>query len=52
MPPGARALGPLLLLLLGACAQEGDFGRPAPSAWNSLIETTGTLAARERGAPA
>ncbi|MFJ7437985.1 hypothetical protein ACIQW5_10045 [Methylorubrum thiocyanatum] len=52
MAPGARALGPLLVLLLGACAQQGDFGRPAPSAWNSLIETTGTLAAHERGAPA
>lgn len=47
-------LAPLLLapLLLGACSQEGDFGRPAPSAWNRLIDTTGTLAARERGTPA
>ena len=55
---GSRSFVPfragLLLapLLLGACAQEGDFGRPAPSAWNRLIESTGTLAARERGAPA
>lgn len=41
-----------ILILAAGCAQEGDFGRPAPSAWNSLIETTGTLAARERGEPA
>ena len=34
--------------LLAGCAQEGDFGRPKTGAWNSLIETTGTLAARER----
>ena len=38
--------------LLASCAQEGDFGRPAKSAWNGLVETTGTLAARERGGPA
>ncbi len=38
--------------LLTACAQEGDFGRPKAGAWNSLVETTGTLAARERGEPA
>lgn len=50
---GPRSLVPLLApLLLAACAQEGDFGRPARSAWNGLIDTTGTLAARERGAPA
>lgn len=40
------------LALLGACAQEGDFGRPAPGAWNSLVAVTGTLAARTRGEPA
>ncbi|GJE17662.1 hypothetical protein AIGOOFII_2378 [Methylobacterium marchantiae] len=39
-------------LLLSACAQEGDFGRPAPSAWNSLVATTGTVAARYRNEPA
>ncbi|MEH3117997.1 MAG: hypothetical protein PGN25_10495 [Methylorubrum populi] len=50
---GPRVLAPLLVpLLLAACAQEGDFGRPARSAWNGLVETTGTLAARERGEPA
>ncbi|MBB2963242.1 hypothetical protein [Methylobacterium sp. R2-1] len=49
--PGLLPFGLLLAPLLSACAQEGDFGRPAPSAWNRLIETTGTLAARERGAP-
>lgn len=37
------------LPLLAACAQEGDFGRPRAGAWNSLVETTGTLSARERG---
>ncbi|WP_336485851.1 hypothetical protein [Methylobacterium nigriterrae] len=41
-----------LLLLLGSCAQEGDFGRLKAGAWNSLVATTGTLAARERGGPA
>lgn len=46
-------LAPLVLSgLLAACAQEGDFGRPKASAWNSLVETTGTLAAREREEPA
>ena len=39
-------------LALTACAQQGDFGRPAKSAWNGLIETTGTIAARERNEPA
>ena len=41
-----------LTALLAACAQQGDFGRPKAGAWNALIETTGTLAARERGEPA
>ncbi|CAO4175088.1 hypothetical protein [Methylorubrum populi] len=53
---GALRRGRFILLLaplwLAACAQEGDFGRPARSAWNGLIDTTGTLAARERGTPA
>jgi hypothetical protein len=44
--------GLALLALLAGCAQEGDFGRSKPSAWNSLVETTGTLAARERSEPA
>lgn len=50
----ATALVPsvAMLLALGACAQEGDFGRPAPSAWNSLVATTGTLAADLRHEPA
>ncbi|GJD53628.1 hypothetical protein OPKNFCMD_6405 [Methylobacterium crusticola] len=42
----------LALPLIAACAQQGDFGRPAPTAWNSLIDAAGTLAARERGEPA
>ncbi|MCJ2081643.1 hypothetical protein [Methylobacterium sp. J-090] len=41
-----------ILALTAGCAQQGDFGRPKPGAWNGLIETTGTLAARERGEPA
>ena len=50
---GAVLLPPVALLLgLAACAQEGDFGRPAPSAWNSLVATTGTLAADLRREPA
>jgi hypothetical protein len=49
MPRRLAGLG--FLVLLGSCAQEGDFGRPKAGAWNSLVETTGTLAARERGEP-
>ena len=49
--PTAAVLAALLVLTAG-CAQQGDFGRPKPGAWNGLIETTGTLAARERGEPA
>ncbi|MCJ2034894.1 hypothetical protein [Methylobacterium sp. J-068] len=51
----SRRAGPLslaLLALLVGCAQEGDFGRPKANAWNGLVETTGTLAARERDEPA
>lgn len=49
----ALRLAPFVTLaLLVGCAQEGDFGRPKAGAWNSLIETTGTLAAREREEPA
>lgn len=49
----ALRLAPFVTLaLLAGCAQEGDFGRPKAGAWNSLIETTGTLAAREREEPA
>ena len=49
----SRALaGAGLLSLLASCAQQGDFGRAAPSAWNGLIETTGALSARVRGEPA
>lgn len=40
------------VLLLTACAQQGDFGRPAPSAWNAFVDTTGTVAATSRGEPA
>lgn len=47
-----RILAPLLLAaLLAGCAQTGDFGRPAPSAWNALVEGTGRVAARLRDEP-
>jgi hypothetical protein len=51
---GARATLPgiLALGLLVSCAQQGDFGRPKPGAWNSLVDTTGTVIAHERGEPA
>ncbi|KQT20094.1 hypothetical protein ASG40_02195 [Methylobacterium sp. Leaf399] len=35
--------------VLTACVQEGDFGRRAPSAWNGLVDSTGSLAAEMRG---
>lgn len=51
--PRSRHLTPLaILVLLTGCAQQGDFGRPKAGAWNSLVETTGTLAAQEREEPA
>lgn len=57
LAPGCRRvrLAPpatLALTFLVSCAQQGDFGRPKPGAWNSLIDATGALAARERGEPA
>ncbi len=54
MPHRARPLARALLVvpLVAACAQQGDFGRPAPTAWNSLIDAAGTVAAHERGEPA
>jgi hypothetical protein len=44
--------GTVAMALLVSCAQQGDFGRPKPGAWNSLIDATGTIAAHERGEPA
>lgn len=41
-----------LAAILGACAQTGDFGRPAPGAWNGLVAATGTRAADARDEPA
>ncbi|WP_422235638.1 hypothetical protein [Methylorubrum rhodinum] len=49
LPLASLLLTALLAPSLVSCAQEGDFGRPAKSAWNGLVETTGTIAARERG---
>lgn len=48
--PIARATAAgLALALLGACTQEGDFGRPRAGAWNSLVDTAGSFSTRERG---
>ena len=47
---GIAAVAPLALLV--ACAQEGDFGRAPPSAWNRLVDTTGSLASGARDEPA
>ncbi|CAA2137907.1 hypothetical protein [Methylobacterium bullatum] len=55
VPPTGRLIktaSAAAMLLMGGCAQKGDFGRPAPSAWNSLVATTGTLAAQYRNEPA
>ncbi len=46
-----RALSVSGLLVLSACMQEGDFGRPAASVWNESIDTTGAIVARARGEP-
>ncbi|SFH02909.1 hypothetical protein [Methylobacterium gossipiicola] len=46
---GALALAVTLAPLVAGCAQKGDFGRSQPGAWNTFLETAGTLAARERG---
>ena len=54
-PPTAalrRGIALLGALLLAGCAQQGDFGRPADSTWNSLVDSTGAIAARTRGEPA
>lgn len=47
-----RTASAAAMLLVGGCAQKGDFGRPAPSAWNSLVASTGTVAAQYRNEPA
>lgn len=49
---GRRAGLAAILILFSGCAQEGDFGRPAPSAWNGLVDATGTLSAQMREQPA
>lgn len=50
---GARTVSlALVFAALGACAQTGDFGRPAPSVVNdTLLPAVGGLAARGRGEP-
>lgn len=48
--PIARAMPVgIAVVLLCACTQEGDFGRPRTGAWNSLVDTTGSFSTRERG---
>ncbi|MGY2049985.1 hypothetical protein [Methylobacterium sp. JK268] len=39
------------LPLVASCVQQGDLGRPAPTAWNSLVDAAGALAARGRDEP-
>lgn len=39
----------IAVAMLGACTQEGDFGRPRAGLWNSLVDTTGSFSTRERG---
>lgn len=50
---GARTIGlALSLAALGACAQTGDFGRPAPGVINdALLPAAGAVAARGRSEP-
>lgn len=53
-PAGSRALARavpfgLALALLGACTQQGDFGRPRTGVWNGLVDTTGSFSTRDRG---
>ncbi|WP_246736122.1 hypothetical protein [Enterovirga aerilata] len=46
------ALAALSALLLGACVERGDFGRvKRNSAWNDMLEATGSVAAAGRGEP-
>ncbi|ACA15646.1 conserved hypothetical protein [Methylobacterium sp. 4-46] len=55
MGPRGLLRRPILLAalpLIASCVQQGDLGRPAPTAWNSLVDAAGALAARDRGAPA
>lgn len=48
-----RSLLPMTAaVLLGSCAQQGDFGRPADGAWNQFVDATGSIAARGRKEPA
>ncbi|ACL55749.1 hypothetical protein [Methylobacterium nodulans] len=54
MPLRGLLARPILLLALpfaASCVQQGDFGRPAPTAWNSLIGAAGPLTARVQGEP-
>ncbi|MCJ2072633.1 hypothetical protein MKK75_28235 [Methylobacterium sp. J-030] len=37
------------LVLLAACTQSGDFGRPRTGVWNGLIDTTGSFSTHDRG---
>jgi hypothetical protein len=44
-------IGVALSVLLSACVETGDFGRPRPSIWNDALSTTGSIAAGARGEP-
>ena len=46
------AVAALAALLLSACAESGDFGRPRPSVWSDdVLPTIGSAAAQARGEP-
>lgn len=38
-------------MLVAACVQTADFGRAAPTAWNALVDRTGTISAFVRDEP-
>jgi hypothetical protein len=47
----AALLAPLLAAGLGGCVERGDFGRVKRSAWNDIVQDTGSFAARVREEP-
>lgn len=51
MSIGMRALALCAAAGLAGCVETGDFGRVKRSAWNDMVETTGSLAARARREP-
>lgn len=51
-PPGwTRFVAPAIFIILTACAQRSDFGRPARTVWNEAVDATGAISADQRGEP-